>query len=112
MGITFCDFGQPARPGPVSSTKRTFGTSRAARRWSAAPRSSSLRLGTAKAEQVLRRLTRGGPEHPAYRALEELGRTVRTPPVPCGLTDRAGGRRPQRRLLRRGAKPRTRSTTR
>ncbi|MFE6225312.1 hypothetical protein [Streptomyces sp. NPDC057854] len=30
----------------------------------------------------------------------------------CELTDRAGGLRPQRRLLRRGARPRTRSTTR
>ncbi|MGH9021935.1 MAG: Tn3 family transposase, partial [Acidimicrobiia bacterium] len=31
---------------------------------------TALRLGTADAEEVLRRLTRGGPKHPTYQALE------------------------------------------
>jgi hypothetical protein len=39
---------------------------------------TALRLGTAEAEQVLGRFTRGGPKHPTYQAIEEVGRVVRT----------------------------------
>ncbi|WP_017586327.1 Tn3 family transposase [Nocardiopsis ganjiahuensis] len=39
---------------------------------------TALRLGTTEAEQVLRRFTRGGPQHLTYQAIEELGRVVRT----------------------------------
>ena len=39
---------------------------------------TALRLGTAEAEQVLRRFTRGGPKHPTYKAIEELGQAVKS----------------------------------
>ena len=39
---------------------------------------TALRLGTAEADQVLRRFTRGGPKHPAYKAIEELGQAVKS----------------------------------
>ena len=38
----------------------------------------ALQLGTAEAEQVLRRFTRGRPKYPTHAAIEELGRAVRT----------------------------------
>ncbi len=38
----------------------------------------ALQLGTAEAEQILRRFTGKGPKHPTLAAIEELGRAVRT----------------------------------
>jgi TnpA family transposase len=38
----------------------------------------SAELGTAEAQQLLRRFTRGGRTHPAHQALDELGRVRRT----------------------------------
>lgn len=38
----------------------------------------ALQLGTAEAEQILRRFNAKGPKHPTLAAIEELGRAVRT----------------------------------
>ncbi|MER7498561.1 Tn3 family transposase [Nonomuraea pusilla] len=57
---------------------------------------TALRLGTAEAEQVLRRFTRGGPKHPAYKAIEERR----------GLGTSCGRRGCRAGLGRAGAAPR------
>lgn len=39
---------------------------------------TALRLGTAKADAILRRFTRSNVQHPTYKALSELGKVVKT----------------------------------
>jgi TnpA family transposase len=39
---------------------------------------TALKLRTGEAEQILRRFTRGGPKHPTYKAIEEVGRAVKS----------------------------------
>jgi TnpA family transposase len=39
---------------------------------------TALRLGTAETEEILRRFTRNGVQHPTYTALLELGKVQRT----------------------------------
>jgi TnpA family transposase len=39
---------------------------------------TALRLGTADAETILRRFTRGNQQHPTYRALAEIGKAIKT----------------------------------
>ena len=36
----------------------------------------ALQLGTAEAEQILRRFNTKGPKHPTLQAIEELGRAI------------------------------------
>jgi TnpA family transposase len=39
---------------------------------------TALRLGTAETEAILRRFTRTNLQHPTYRALQELGKAIKT----------------------------------
>ena len=47
----------------------------------------ALQLGTAEAEQILRRFTGKGPKHPTLQAIEELGRAIKTAFVADYLAD-------------------------
>jgi TnpA family transposase len=38
---------------------------------------TALRLGVAETESILRRFTRGNLQHPTYKALAELGKTMK-----------------------------------
>lgn len=47
----------------------------------------ALQLGTAEAEQILRRFSSKGPKHPTLAAIEELGRAVRSAFIADYLAD-------------------------
>jgi len=53
---------------------------------------TALRLGTAEAEAILRRFTRGNPQHPTYQAFAELGKVLKTIFL-CRYMDSEGLRR-------------------
>ena len=38
----------------------------------------ALKLGTANAEAIMKRFTRGNLQHPVYKALSELGKAIKT----------------------------------
>jgi TnpA family transposase len=59
----------------------------------------ALQLGTAEAEQLLRRFNTKGPKHPTLQAIEELGRAIKTafvsttwPTSNCGRKSTEGSR--------------------
>lgn len=74
---------------------------------------TALRLGTAEAEQVLRRFTRGGPKHPTYRAIEDWGgRCGRRSSATTWPTRSCGGRSTRAcRWWRTGTPPTTTCST-